>query len=67
MKKPIKVNNGEFITDSNFEVMHFTYNQALSYGKKYAKVLTDRQVGNGYKFKCKGVKDCGEYWTYTIQ
>lgn len=67
MKKPIKVGNGEFVTDSNFDVMYFTQAQVRSLGRQCAKRMTNGLVNNTYKFKFKGVRDCGEYWTYTIQ
>ena len=58
--KPIKVSAGEFVTDSNFNVILFTENQAKAYAIKTKKELSKRM---GYKLKKHGVKDCGDYYT----
>ena len=60
MKKPIKVSAGEFVTDSNFNVILFTEGQAKAYARK-ARGLLSKQIG--YELKKHGVKDCGEYFT----
>lgn len=62
MKKPIKVNNGEFITGSNFEKLYFTEKQALKFAKDGTKYM-EKQFTNGFKFKGTAIKDCGEYFT----
>lgn len=67
IRKPIKVSNGAFVTGPNFEILMFTQAQARQYAREYAKRLNNSLVKNPYKFKFKGVRDCGEYWTYTIQ
>ena len=58
--KPIKVSAGEFVTDSNFNVILFTERQAETYAKKMKKELSLRM---GYQLKKHGVKDCGDYFT----
>ena len=58
--KPIKVSAGEFVTDSNFDAILFTENQAKAYAKKIKKQISNRI---GYELKKHGVKDCGDYFT----
>lgn len=58
--KPIKVSAGEFVTDSNFNVILFSENQAKSYARKMKKIIS-KQIG--YDLKKHGVKDFGDYYT----
>lgn len=67
MIKPIKVSNGEFVTDSSFKPVMFSESQAKRYGIDLARRETSRLAKSClYRFKFKGVKDCGDYWTITI-
>ena len=61
--KPIKVSCGEFVTDSNFNPIMFTIVQATRYADDFRRRLEKEMK---CKLKLKGVKDCGEYWTWTI-
>lgn len=61
-KKPIKVNNGGFITGSDFETLYFTEKQALAFAKKGTRAQ-EKGFTNGWRFKNTSIKDCGEYWT----
>lgn len=63
MKKPIKISSNSFVVDSNFNVLTFTEQQVKSYAKKVCKELSKRI---GYQLKVTGVKDCGNYFIYTM-
>ena len=64
--KPIKVSAGEFLTDSNFNPILFTEAGAKKAAQAHAKWLSNTGAKNAYKYKVKGVKDCGDYFTWTI-
>ena len=64
--KPIKVSAGEFITDANFNPMMFSESGALKRAKEHAKFLSNTGVKGAHKYKIKGVKDCGDFYTWTI-
>jgi hypothetical protein len=64
VSKPIKVSAGEFITDSNFNPVLFALDQVKSFAKKMAKQESKRI---GYALKVAGVRECEEYFTYTLK
>lgn len=65
-KLPIK-SGGTYITDSNFDPLLFTESQAKTFIKKCIASKNKKLKSMGYKYRHKflGLKDCGNYWTYS--
>jgi hypothetical protein len=59
-RKPLKGPGSSLITDSNFDPVLFTESEA----KKFAKNALKRSRIHGCKKV--GLRDCGEYWRYSI-
>lgn len=59
-RKPLKGPGSSLITDSNFDPVLFTEAEA----KKFARAALKQSRIHGCKKV--GVRDCGEYWRYSI-
>jgi hypothetical protein len=69
MKNEKKViNHCGTVTDSNFEPIHFTLKQAITFAREHTARLNKElsRVNVSYRYKFVAVKDCGDHWNYSI-
>lgn len=62
--KPIKISSGNFVVDSNFNIVLFTASKARTEILKIKKQLSS-QIG--YTFKLSGIKELEKYFVFTLQ